>query len=40
MMVDTLNWTVEKPARNFVDAVQCLFMYQTALCPGSPTCTA
>jgi pyruvate formate-lyase/glycerol dehydratase family glycyl radical enzyme len=32
MMVDTLNWTVEKPARNFVDAVQCLFMYQTALC--------
>ena len=32
MMVDTLNWTVENPARNFVDAVQCLFMYQTALC--------
>ena len=32
MMVDTLNWTVDKPARNFVDAVQCLFMYQTALC--------
>ena len=32
MMVDTLNWTVEKPARNYVDAVQCLFMYQTALC--------
>ena len=32
LMVDTLNWTVEKPARNFVDAVQCLFMYQTALC--------
>jgi formate C-acetyltransferase len=32
MMVDTLNWTVEKPARNFLDAVQCLFMYQTALC--------
>ena len=32
MMADTLGWTVEKPARNFVDAVQCLFMYQTALC--------
>ena len=32
MMADTLSWTVEKPARNFVDAVQCLFMYQTALC--------
>ncbi|MDR2502511.1 MAG: hypothetical protein LBC78_04605 [Oscillospiraceae bacterium] len=32
MMADTLGWTVEKPARNFLDAVQCLFMYQTALC--------
>ncbi|MDR2665362.1 MAG: hypothetical protein LBC21_03675 [Oscillospiraceae bacterium] len=32
MMADSLNWTVEKPARNFLDAVQCLFMYQTALC--------
>ena len=32
MMVETLNWTVENPARNFVEAVQCLFMYQTALC--------
>ena len=31
-MVDTLNWTMEKPARNFLDAVQCLFMYQTCLC--------
>ncbi len=31
MMVDTLNWTVEKPCRNFIDAVQCLFMYQTCL---------
>ena len=32
MMADTLNWTMEKPARNFIDAVQCLFMYQTCLC--------
>ena len=32
MMVDTLNWTVENPARNFVDAVQTLFMYQTCMC--------
>lgn len=31
-MVECLNWTVEKPARNFHEAVQCLFMYQTALC--------
>jgi formate C-acetyltransferase len=31
-MVEALNWTVEKPARNFHEAVQCLFMYQTALC--------
>ncbi|MCL2366472.1 MAG: hypothetical protein FWC75_05420 [Oscillospiraceae bacterium] len=27
-----LNWTVENPARNFHEALQCLFMYQTALC--------
>jgi formate C-acetyltransferase len=32
MMVEGLNWTVEKPARNFYEATQCLFMYQTALC--------
>ena len=32
MMADTLNWTIEYPARNFLDAVQCMFMYQTALC--------
>ncbi|MDR0818137.1 MAG: hypothetical protein LBN43_01005 [Oscillospiraceae bacterium] len=32
MMADGLNWTVEKPARNFYEAVQCLFMYQTILC--------
>ncbi|MDR0862445.1 MAG: hypothetical protein LBN30_06705 [Oscillospiraceae bacterium] len=31
-MAECLNWTVEKPARNFHEAVQCLFMYQTALC--------
>jgi len=32
VMADCLNHTVEHPARNFQDAVQCLFMYQTALC--------
>ncbi|MDR1821673.1 MAG: hypothetical protein LBQ91_04460 [Oscillospiraceae bacterium] len=32
MMAEGLNWTVEKPARNFYEAAQCLFMYQTALC--------
>ncbi|MDR0813971.1 MAG: hypothetical protein LBO63_08280 [Oscillospiraceae bacterium] len=32
MMVEGLNWTVEKPARNFYEAAQCLYMYQTALC--------
>jgi formate C-acetyltransferase len=31
-MAEALNWTVEKPARNFLEAIQCLFMYQTALC--------
>lgn len=31
-MADTLNWTIEKPCRGFLDAVQCLFMYQTAMC--------
>ena len=31
-MVECLNHTVEHPARNFHEAVQCLFMYQTALC--------
>ena len=31
-MAECLNWTIEHPARNFHDAVQCLFMYQTALC--------
>jgi len=31
-MQECLNWTVENPARNFHEALQCLFMYQTALC--------
>ena len=31
-MAQCLNWTVEKPARNFHEALQCLFMYQQALC--------
>lgn len=30
-MAECLNWTMEKPARNFLEAVQCLFMYQTCL---------
>ena len=30
-MAECLNWTMEKPARNFLDAVQCLFLYQTCL---------
>ena len=32
MMADSLNWTMDKPARSFHDAVQCIFMYQTCLC--------
>ena len=31
-MVECLSWTVENPARNFHEALQCLFMYQTVLC--------
>ena len=31
-MQECLEWTVENPARSFHEAVQCLFMYQTALC--------
>ncbi|MCL2391685.1 MAG: hypothetical protein FWC66_03630 [Oscillospiraceae bacterium] len=31
-MAECLNHTVEQPARNFHEAVQCLFLYQTALC--------
>jgi formate C-acetyltransferase len=32
MMVDGLNRTVEYPARNFYEALQCLYLYQTVLC--------
>jgi len=32
MMVETLNWIMENPARNFVEALQCLYMYHTCLC--------
>ncbi|MDR0490279.1 MAG: hypothetical protein LBH28_03405, partial [Oscillospiraceae bacterium] len=28
-MEECLDWTVEYPARNFHEAIQCLFMYQT-----------
>ena len=31
-MAECLGWSVEHPARNFHEALQCLFMYQTALC--------
>ena len=30
-MADTLEWCMEKPARNFLDAVQALYMYETCL---------
>ena len=32
MMADGLNWTMEKPARTFYEAIQCIYMYQTCLC--------
>jgi formate C-acetyltransferase len=32
MMAEGLGHTVEHPARNFYEALQCLFMYQTVLC--------
>ncbi|MDR1068458.1 MAG: hypothetical protein LBL36_04345 [Clostridiales Family XIII bacterium] len=32
MMAEGLNHTVEYPARNFYEALQCLFLYQTVLC--------
>ncbi|MDR0812687.1 MAG: hypothetical protein LBO63_01600 [Oscillospiraceae bacterium] len=35
MMADTLNHTMDKPARSFLDAVQCIYMYQTCLCLDS-----
>jgi len=31
-MADTLNRIMDQPCRSFLDAVQCLFMYQTCLC--------
>lgn len=31
-MVESLNWCMENPARNFTEALQCVFMYQTCLC--------
>jgi len=30
-MVDTLNWIMEKPCRNFLDAVQTTYMYQICM---------
>ncbi|MCL2226612.1 MAG: hypothetical protein FWB97_03165 [Oscillospiraceae bacterium] len=32
LMAETLSWTMENPARNYIEAVQCLYMYQTCLC--------
>jgi formate C-acetyltransferase len=31
-MADCLNWIPENPCRTFHDAIQCMFLYQTALC--------
>ena len=31
-MAETLNWCVAKPCRNFHEALQALFMYQTCMC--------
>ncbi len=31
-MVEALNWCIDKPARNFHEALQALHMYQTCLC--------
>lgn len=31
-MADTLNWIMEHPCRSFHDAVQCIYLYQLALC--------
>jgi pyruvate formate-lyase/glycerol dehydratase family glycyl radical enzyme len=31
-MAGTLGWCMEKPCRNFREALQCLYMYQTCLC--------
>ncbi len=32
MMAECLNWTIENPARTFIEAVQAIYMYQTAMC--------
>ena len=32
LMAETLQWIMENPARNFIEALQCLYMYQTCLC--------
>jgi formate C-acetyltransferase len=32
MMAEGLSWTMENPARNFYEALQCIYMYQTVLC--------
>ena len=32
MMADSLNWIMEKPCRNFHDALQCIFLYHLAMC--------
>ena len=31
-MADSLDWIMEHPCRNFHDAVQCVYMYQLAMC--------
>jgi formate C-acetyltransferase len=31
-MAETLDRVMEEPARNFIEALQCLYMYQTCLC--------
>lgn len=32
MMAEGLDWIMEKPARTFYEAVQCIYLYQTCLC--------
>ncbi len=31
-MADSLNWIMEHPCRNFQDALQCIWLYQLAMC--------
>lgn len=31
-MADTFNWIMENPCRNFRDAIQCVWLYQLAMC--------